>query len=94
VIIIIKIRSIKAINFKKMYKKEIIPLSNYNPSILYYNPRYTNIDKKIKCSFSYKKLENYKNKPYIIDKLWRSFDKNSQYKTIRLKSFLNQQLEE
>ena len=65
---------------------------NPNPSVCYYNPNYNYLEKNVSSKIHFfklvvpfkKKTFDKNNKYYLIQKLWRSYDVSSDYKTVQL----------
>ena len=74
-------------------------INNHNPSICYYNPNYKYLNKNIAgriifiLAIRFKKKEKSKhNKFFLIQKLWRSYNVSSDYKTVQLESYINENM--
>jgi len=75
----------KTFDLKKM-KARYFNFATVNsiPSIGYYKPNYNYLDNHIPSIIPFKKKRNKDNKYMLIQKLWRSYQVSSDYKTVKL----------
>jgi hypothetical protein len=87
----------KGINFEKMSERQDTDIkqklnSASTPSICYYQPKYDYVMKTSPraIKFNTKEKQKYKNKKYLVQKMWRSYDVSTDYKLVKLKSYVEE----
>jgi hypothetical protein len=84
----------KGVDFSKMMDRNATNIlhSNYaNPGVCYYQPNYDSVSKRSPKAIFHDKnhIDLKKDKHLIIQKLWRSYEVSSEYKTVKFKKNQN-----
>jgi len=65
-------------------------VASSNPAVCYYNPNYNYLDKSPSALPFSNKNQNKKTKQLLIQKLWRSYDVSSDYRTVELQTYIDE----
>jgi len=78
------------VEFNRMKNRNINDILNINnnPAICYYQPKYDFIVDHPQHTFNFKKERNI-TKKFLIKKMWGSYDVSTDYRFVKLKSFVD-----
>ena len=84
-------KNLHSLNFSKMRTRNYDDYlgSKFVPAVATYNPNFEAISTSKKVIIPYKHEEAYKKNKLLVQKMWRSYHVSMDYKTVKFKSFLD-----